>query len=59
MSRFQFDLLWIVFYVYMFVAWIVNLVQLINCDFASPYKEEVTHLVGLLFFPASMITCWY
>lgn len=52
-------LLWLLFYVYMLVAYITNLIKLIDCDWASPYKEEVVHLIGAFIFPASMVTCWY
>lgn len=42
---------------YMLVAWIVNLVKLLNCDFAEPYREEFIHSIGLI--PGvSMVTCW-
>lgn len=44
--------------IYASVAWVVNLVKLLNCDFAEPYKDEIVHLIGLV--PgASMITCWF
>jgi hypothetical protein len=44
---------------YMLVAWIVNIVKLVNCDFTGPvWKEEIIHAVGLV--PGvSMITCWF
>jgi len=49
----------IVLYLYTIVAWLVNLVKLLNCDFSGPiWKEEVVHIIGLI--PGvSMITCWY
>jgi len=51
-------LLWFLVVLYMIVAWIVNVVKLIECDFASPWKDEIVHLLGLL--PGiSMITCWF
>lgn len=53
------ELLVFAFYLYMFIAWLANLIQLIGCDWASPYKEEVIHAIGLFIFPASMITCWF
>jgi hypothetical protein len=47
-----------IFYVYMGVAWIVNLVKLLSCDFDAPYKEEFIHTIGMI--PGvSMITCWF
>lgn len=40
------------------ICWIVNLVKLISCDFASPYKNEAIHAIGLI--PGvSIITCWF
>jgi hypothetical protein len=46
-------------YGYIILAWIINIVKLLNCDFTGPvWKEEVIHAVGLI--PGvSMITCWY
>lgn len=46
-------------YGYVIVAWIVNIVKLLNCDFSGPvWKEEIIHCVGLV--PGvSMITCWF
>lgn len=43
---------------YIVIAWIVNLVKLLRCDFEAPYKDEIVHAIGLI--PgASMITCWF
>lgn len=39
-------------------AWCVNLYKLTQCDFASPYKGEVIHAVGL-FPPAAIVTVWF
>lgn len=48
----------ILFWLYMGIAWVVNLVKLIRCDFDAPYKEEFIYAIGML--PGvSMITCWY
>jgi len=34
-------------YGYAIVTWIVNIVKLLNCDFAGPvWKEEIIHGVG-------------
>lgn len=30
------------------VSWAVNLSKLIDCDFASPYKCEVVHGIGIV-----------
>ena len=47
------------FYLLTLVAWIVNIVKLFNCDFESPYKEEIIHATGALYPPLSVITVWY
>ena len=48
----------VLFALFAIVAWIVNIVKLLNCDFDAPYKEEAIHLIGLI--PGvSMITCWF
>jgi hypothetical protein len=53
-----FHLFTLAFWLYMGIAWIVNLVKLLSCDFDAPYKEEFIHAIGML--PGvSMITCWY
>ncbi len=43
----------------MIITWIINLVKLFNCDFDTPFKEEIIHLIGVFIFPASIITCWF
>ena len=30
------------------VSWVVNIYKLTQCDFASPYKGEIIHAVGLV-----------
>ena len=30
------------------IAWGVNIVRFINCDFESPYKCEIVHGIGLV-----------
>ena len=39
------------------VSWISNIVKLVGCDFETPYKCEVIHVIGLL-PPASVVTVW-
>ncbi|MDM1548734.1 hypothetical protein HX096_12810 [Empedobacter falsenii] len=46
-------------WIYLIVAWVVNLIKFINCDFASPYKDEIIHGLGIFIAPISMITCWF
>ena len=41
------------------ICWINNLIDLFNCDFEGPFKEEVVHLIGVFIPPASVITCWF
>lgn len=55
----KFMLIPFVIYGYAIVAWVVNLVKLLNCDFENPsWKAEVIHGIGLI--PGvSMITCWF
>lgn len=44
---------------YMFISWIINAIQLFNCDFESPYKEEFIKTIGVFVFPLSRITVWF
>jgi len=39
------------------VGWVKNIVKLSECDFKSPYKAEVVHVVGLL-PPVGAVTGW-
>ena len=51
-------LLSVAFPIFMIVAWIVNIVKLVNCDFDAPYKQEIIHAIGLI--PGvSIVTCWF
>lgn len=53
-----FFLIPILFWAYFVVCWVVNLIQLIRCDFAEPWKEEIIHAIGLM-GPAAGITVWF
>ena len=44
-------------YGYFILCWIVNLVQLLSCNFDAPWRDEVVHAIGLL-GPAAGITVW-
>jgi hypothetical protein len=44
-------------YGFFVVCWFVNLYKLLMCDFASPWRDEIIHLIGLIPV-ASVITCW-
>lgn len=46
-------------YIYFIVAWIINLVQFFQCDFAEPYKEEVIKAIGIFLVPIAGITVWF
>jgi hypothetical protein len=43
---------------YFLVCWVVNLIMLLNCDFAEPWKQEIIHAIGLV-GPAAGITVWF
>jgi hypothetical protein len=38
-------------------GWVKNIIKLSECDFESPYKAEVVHVVGLI-PPVGMVTGW-
>jgi len=43
---------------YFLITWVVNLVQLTQCDFInSNWKPEIIHGIGLMPI-ASGVTCW-
>jgi hypothetical protein len=39
-------------------CYIGNIVKLVKCDFASPYKGEIEHVIGIVVPPASIVTVW-
>lgn len=45
-------------WIYGIGAWIVNLIILLGCDFAEPWRDEIIHAIGLI-GPAAMITVWF
>lgn len=49
----------IVFYFYFFVAWVINLIQFLACDFSEPYREEIIKGIGVIIAPAAGITVWF
>jgi len=60
MNIFKIEGFWtLLFFVYWAVAWIVNLIKFIGCDFEAPYKEEVIHAIGVFFAVPSLITVWF
>jgi uncharacterized BrkB/YihY/UPF0761 family membrane protein len=48
-----------VFWLFMVFTYINNIIDLFGCDFETPFKEEIIHLIGVFIPPASLITCWY
>lgn len=52
-------LLTIVFWVIPGLCWIINLLKLLNCDFESPWKQEIIHSIGVFTFWGSCITVWF
>ena len=47
------------FYAYFIVCWIVNLIKFINCDFDTPWKDEIVHGIGIFTVIGSGITAWF
>jgi hypothetical protein len=38
-------------------GWVKNIIKLTECDFESPVKAEIVHILGV-FPPVGMITGW-
>jgi hypothetical protein len=53
----KFSIIVLLFYLYTIIAWIVNLVKLLNCNFEEPWKDEIIHGIGLA-PPVAWVTCW-
>lgn len=45
--------------IYIGICWVINLIQLFNCDFDAPWKDELIHIIGVFIVPASGITVWF
>lgn len=45
-------------YGYLIITWVINLIQLFNCDFQPNYKNEIIHALGII-FPINAITVWF
>ena len=39
------------------VGWVKNLIKLSDCDFETPYKAEVIHVIGII-PPVGAVTGW-
>lgn len=48
-----------ILYIYFIASYVGNLIKLFNCDFDNPWKEEIIHLIGLLFPPLAGVTVWF
>ncbi len=40
------------------VGWVMNVVKLVGCDFAEPWKEEILRGIGLFVAPLGCIFGW-
>ena len=40
-------------------SYVGNVIKVTNCDFASDFRCEVIHGVGVIIPPASLITVWF
>lgn len=49
---------WMVFLLYVFIAWIGNFVRLVNCDWQAPYKDEAIYGIAAVTFFPSAVTVW-
>ena len=47
--------IWLIFA----IAWLINVVKFVQCDFKESYKEELIHGVGIVFAPTAIVTVWY
>ena len=48
----------LIFHLIVAVAWIGNIVKLLDCDFDAPFKGEFIHAVGLFIPYAAVGTVW-
>lgn len=46
-------------YAYFGICWIINLIQLIQCDWETPFKEEAIKAIGAFTGLGAGITVWY
>lgn len=44
--------------IYTMIAWIVNLVTFIGCDFDPVGKEEILKGIGIFILPLAWFTAW-
>lgn len=43
-----YELLVVIFVLYIVAAWVTNLVKLVNLDFEAPYKAEVIRVISIV-----------
>lgn len=48
----------ILWYLYIGVAYVVNLVKFVRCDFEAPYRDEIIHGIGVFAGVPSIVTAW-
>lgn len=53
------ELIVVVAGVFLICVWPYNFYRLTQCDFASPWKCEVIHAIGVLIPPAAIVTMWF
>lgn len=49
----------VLFYTFIAGCWVINLIKFTECDFDSPYREEIIHGIGVITGPGSVITVWF
>ena len=49
----------IALYIYMFIAWIVNIVQLIGTDFGHITGLAIARIIGVFVFFLPSVTVWF
>jgi hypothetical protein len=48
-----------VFFIFIAICWVTNIVQFVNCDFEPIGKMEIIKGIGTFIPPASLITVWF
>jgi len=41
------------------IGWVMNIVALVQCDFAAPWKEEALRIIGLIVAPLGGVFGWF
>ena len=52
------NLVYLLFVLFLFVGWIMNIVKLTKCDFEKPYTAEVVRSVGVVAAPVGGVLGW-